>query len=71
VITSNSLRTLGLNKLGRIENGIVHLQTDKLCLYDTINWQLILNKTNTFSVKKENIEFIKQNTCGKKFKYDI
>ena len=64
VIVSNSLKTLGLTKLRSIESGIVHLQTEQLCLFDTLNWEAIIGKKNQFSIKKENIAYAQQK-CGK------
>ena len=63
MILSNSIKTLGLNKLKSIENGQIHFQTEQLCLHDTINWNLITNKTNSFFVAKTNIDYSKNN-CG-------
>ena len=64
IIMSDSLKILGLKKLKSVENGIFLLQTDQLCLHDTINWTLILNnRKDSFSIKKNNTEYPKL-LCG-------
>ena len=52
VITSKSLKTLGLTKLNSIENGEVHLKGESLCLHDSINWDLILSTKNSLTYNK-------------------
>ena len=52
VITSKSLKTLGLTKLKSIENGEVHLKAESLCLHDSINWDLILSTKNSLTYNK-------------------
>jgi len=68
VIVSNSIKTLGLNKLKSIENGQIYFLTEQLCLHDTINWHLITNKTNSIFVSKTNVEYSKHN-CGNLFDF--
>ncbi len=62
IITSKSLKTLGLTKLKSIENGEVHLKAESLCLYDTINWDLMLSTKNALAYSKSTME---GKNCGK------
>ena len=48
IILSKSLKTLGLNRLRRIEKGEVLLKTDSLCLGETIDWHTIIQRKNAF-----------------------
>jgi hypothetical protein len=53
IIHADSLKTLGLLKLRKIENGDVHLQTSQICLEDTIDWGAIMNRNNSIRVIKQ------------------
>ncbi len=48
IIHSKSLKTLDLFKLKQIEKGDVILKTDSLCLSNTIDWEAIINRKNSF-----------------------
>ena len=55
MIESESLETLNLNRLRRIENGGVYLKTPSLCLVDSIDWQIILsNKSAVIDIEHKN-----------------
>lgn len=64
IVSSKSLKTLGLNNLKKIDNGKVFLQTESLCLFDSIDWGKILTSVNNFNIKSSNIIYAKEN-CGK------
>lgn len=68
LIISSNLKTLNLKKLKRIENGIVHLYTKELCLYETINWKAILGNDKSFVISNDNQNYTRSNQCGKKLK---
>ena len=61
IITSKSLKTLGLNKLKTIENGDVVIKAESLCLHNTIDWISILNKKNSLNINKQ---ITLENSCG-------
>ena len=67
IVFSKSLKTLGLNKLRAIENGIVQLQTEVLCLFDTINWTSILSRENSLVVSTSNQAFATKNCSNLSF----
>jgi hypothetical protein len=50
IITSKSLRTLGLTKLKSIENGEIHVKAEALCLHHTIDWAAILHSSNSWTI---------------------
>lgn len=60
VIFSKSLRTLGLNKLKKIEKGEVYFKTEQLCLSNTIDWKSIVSQPNSLTISQN--ETMKQ-TC--------
>ena len=69
IIISQTLKTLNLNKLKKIENGIVYLHTSKLCLFDTIDWKSILDIEKSFIISDKNREYLQTNQCGKDYSF--
>jgi len=66
VIIGSNFRTLNLNKLKRIGNGIIHLYTQRLCLYETIDWAAIVGDKKSLVISEKNQEYTRRKQCGKK-----
>jgi hypothetical protein len=66
VVIGTHFRTLNLNKLKNVENGIIHLHTEQLCLYETIDWSSIVGDQTSFAISDKNQEYTRSQQCGNK-----
>jgi hypothetical protein len=66
LVIGTHFRTLNLNKLKNIENGLIYLHTERLCLYETIDWPSIVGDQTSFAISERNQEYTRSQQCGNK-----